>query len=1289
MKTIRLVFLLGLLALSSAATPVMFPLRDMTGSDQVRTITITPLDGPISYQGIIYPGDPITLQTVPNGATNSLGQPVSGAWTNYVGGNIRITFAGLPRAMQMYVPVGFTNFVSAADPQYWRTGLIQVFNLTNDASGQIVKRGTNVTVTTIGNESTVSADVSHAEVQASVAGIPGQIAAAVGGLSAQITASTSGIPAQIDAATTGRSMLTNGHVPAVNFKGPMVINPNLGTPGIGLDVEAGSGFDALRVRDRLGVVQDWFDQDGRFHADGGFLTGLNPSALQQNGASFGQALTWNGSIWTPATVTGGGGGGGGGAPIAAGTNVVTYSSDGTNIVVNAAVSHGEVSGATNGLNTAIQAQVSPNLARFRAAPTYSDMLDPNGNPIIDGATNVSARRIYDPSGQVGVQVSTTATTFAKLVAGNGGGLSNVTAVVAGTATNTSAGIPINTMTVGNSVNLWKMGAINSQLLTRDTTVKPVTVIAFGDSTTEYPRSPITVLADTLASSYGYQETDFLDQGNNVWWNWTMAGGTTAPNADTNFFSWYFSIPATGTLLLTNLYSPTGVGLLQGVEVFYVVTPGGGIFKLRSDRSGAFADEAAINTQGSSYDFRSTNVIFTAGNVASCRLQFVGVSGTNVVPRPGFIRTLSKTNDKLKYLQLGQGGHGLTGFLSVNSNTMWTCFKVLSPDLFAYKTIQQPDSVPTTISNLNYLSFLVTNASPGCTMLFFGTPPVPVDVSQAYAPWNSIVQSYCQTNGHIFADLASSVADTNWLANNGGFTSNDGLHPTIQSYHAMLKSIFAQWGWKPADPSSQITRYDRVNIGGQAIADDHVRLQVSGSHSGGTLQVALSDGFPGVQLWANGTPSLDLGSEHFWSIRHGGEALSLNGSSVDGGIAPNGAYFIGPYNPATLAYNAGDLRVSNNVYASSFVADGPTNESWMPNLILTNLTPDTVVGTDSRNKLISFQAGTGITIGSGFIRATGAGTATNLTSATTSTSTDYALTANDYFLEVTASGRAITVPSSGAGAQDGREYIVKLTVPGTATLVATSLIDGSSTYTLSGQYDCVRIHSDGSMWRKVQPLATGGGGGSGSGFPLSGDGNGNQHGITNLSNLEVNGAEGSNYIGGSLNVHSNVTAQTFTGSGTALTGVGQLAGVNVWANNQEFQSGVQFDGAANSTSASGFAGAGQSLTNLNSTNIVSQISTLASASNSVPLNNGPWFFVASTAFSITNVSLTVAAQMRFADIIASNQLATAITGYCTIPGAKFVGQISTNALVIAAGKEGHYHIEARGVNEVNVFNCLQQ
>jgi hypothetical protein len=80
-----------------------------------------------------------------------------------------------------------------------------------------------------------------------------------------------------------------------------------------------------------------------------------------------------------------------------------------------------------------------------------------------------------------------------------------------------------------------------------------------------------------------------------------------------------------------------------------------------------------------------------------------------------------------------------------------------------------------------------------------------------------------------------------------------------------------------------------------------------------------------------------------------------------------------------------------------------------------------------------------------------------------TAVSYSATTSDKTIEVTATGQTITLPT--AVGISGREYVIKLTAAGSATVATTSsqTIDGATTYSLSAQYKYVTVQSNGANW----------------------------------------------------------------------------------------------------------------------------------------------------------------------------------------------------------------------------------
>lgn len=117
---------------------------------------------------------------------------------------------------------------------------------------------------------------------------------------------------------------------------------------------------------------------------------------------------------------------------------------------------------------------------------------------------------------------------------------------------------------------------------------------------------------------------------------------------------------------------------------------------------------------------------------------------------------------------------------------------------------------------------------------------------------------------------------------------------------------------------------------------------------------------------------------------------------------------------------------------------------------------------------NFQATTSVKSGSIYAGGTGTTPNSSLQTLSFSTgyvakSTSYTATISDHTIEVTATGATITLPT--AVGIYGREYVIKLTASGSATVATTSsqTIDGATTYSLSMQYKYVKVQSNGANW----------------------------------------------------------------------------------------------------------------------------------------------------------------------------------------------------------------------------------
>lgn len=81
--------------------------------------------------------------------------------------------------------------------------------------------------------------------------------------------------------------------------------------------------------------------------------------------------------------------------------------------------------------------------------------------------------------------------------------------------------------------------------------------------------------------------------------------------------------------------------------------------------------------------------------------------------------------------------------------------------------------------------------------------------------------------------------------------------------------------------------------------------------------------------------------------------------------------------------------------------------------------------------------------------------------------NYTATGADEFIELTASGVTLTLPSA-VTAESGKRYVIVLNAAGTGTVATTGgqTISGAATYSLAAQYNYVEVISNGANWLKV-------------------------------------------------------------------------------------------------------------------------------------------------------------------------------------------------------------------------------
>ena len=130
--------------------------------------------------------------------------------------------------------------------------------------------------------------------------------------------------------------------------------------------------------------------------------------------------------------------------------------------------------------------------------------------------------------------------------------------------------------------------------------------------------------------------------------------------------------------------------------------------------------------------------------------------------------------------------------------------------------------------------------------------------------------------------------------------------------------------------------------------------------------------------------------------------------------------------------------------------------------------------ENTSAALSVNASTGATTLSGSLTGTSASfsssvTATNYTTAISTKTSAYTITATDSVILANATSGAVTITLPTAASISGRQYTVKkIDAVNNVTLATTSsqTIDGSTTQVITSQYDSITVVSDGTNWHII-------------------------------------------------------------------------------------------------------------------------------------------------------------------------------------------------------------------------------
>lgn len=505
--------------------------------------------------------------------------------------------------------------------------------------------------------------------------------------------------------------------------------------------------------------------------------------------------------------------------------------------------------------------------------------------------------------------------------------------------------------LGQSINLERLFRTMYLTKTRNTATAPISIIAFGDSTSEDARSAYRAICDQLALNFGYQEAQ-QDNSRGINQYYTLSGVPVLLNADANWWIPHFIMFPGDSITVSNNLATDGTIPLNAIRQPYLQWTNGGTFRIDFDNPpGTWTPAVTINANAANYIGENiTNVLVTiSGAITPTHFRIVALTGTNYIAQyAGLILTPNPGTSKIRAHHLGQGGIGMNTFMSCNTNVQASCWSNLAPDLVIVGLKNNEQA--TTAENLWKLYNSTTNTAPGCDFLFVGTTP-----SQAapYLDWplvNATERAFCVSNGIAYLDsaaltpmydLALTNADTNWMFANGWFTSNDGIHATLDYWNGILQPFYRFIGLQ-ASPNLSGFRADRMFIG--ATPDQGVTnalVVANPAISSGIWKVTPIQGQTGVRTIVNGSVteandgvnsihSVGTSGRHFWEYN--------NGTAFGGQTTPSGSWYFGD------SSSAPDNTVGNVFIEHSLYTGGPFTNA--------GLTSAHAIATDSNGKEIA-------------------------------------------------------------------------------------------------------------------------------------------------------------------------------------------------------------------------------------------------------------------------------------------------------------------------------------------------
>lgn len=439
-----------------------------------------------------------------------------------------------------------------------------------------------------------------------------------------------------------------------------------------------------------------------------------------------------------------------------------------------------------------------------------------------------------------------------------------------------------------------------------------------------------------------------------------------------------------------------------------------------------------------------------------------------VTHPGSISTATQTIGGAKDLQgqvtFSDGGSSTAANLAITGGSTVTQGITASQLLFGSATTvaarlwERGQNATTLTNNISYASHIlgrqtVTEGTSGTHETIAQMVILPVTINNGSATTTN--------NANLYIPNAPSGGSNNYsLWVGGGITKLDGgVTLTGLSTDNTATQVLGK------DGSGNSVWRDASSIGGGSPGGSNTNIQFNNSGAFGG-----SGNF--VYNTATGRLSLDAGSATNEGISIARNTSTTNYSFLK--MVSNQAGFIDIGDAVSTGFDPyiilkPDGTDGNTSFIEARATDAGSGAAL--NLQMTNLAGSGALSTKPLLDVTNFgtskfkiEASGNVGIGLAGTAATSILQTTSFAVGYISKAIDYTATATDHTIEITATGKTITLPT--AVGISGRIYTVKLTAAtssGTVATTSSQTIDGSTTYSLSAQYKYVTVQSNGANW----------------------------------------------------------------------------------------------------------------------------------------------------------------------------------------------------------------------------------